>query len=98
MSRTAARTDGNHTEIVEALRKAGAFVQSMAAMGKGVPDVLVGYKGLWNVLEIKDGRKVTSKRKLTMDEVKWLMDVRNRAPVHVVESVEQALEVIKERA
>lgn len=42
--RRAARTDANQTAIVEALRKCGASVQSLAAVGKGVPDLLVGLR------------------------------------------------------
>ena len=37
------RIDDNQPEIVEALRKAGASVQSLASLGKGVPDILIGY-------------------------------------------------------
>lgn len=36
----AARVDGNHTEIVDALRRSGRLVLSLARMGEGVPDVL----------------------------------------------------------
>ena len=38
----AARVDQNHVEIVKALRDHGAFVVSLATVGKGVPDLLVG--------------------------------------------------------
>ena len=38
----AARVDDNHVAVVEALRKAGAMVQSLAAVGDGVPDLLIG--------------------------------------------------------
>ena len=43
--RRAARTDSNHEEIVKALRAVGATVQSLAGVGHGVPDLLVGYQG-----------------------------------------------------
>lgn len=39
--RRAARVDANHAEIVAALRDRGCLVQSLAALGHGVPDLLV---------------------------------------------------------
>ena len=41
----AAKIDANHEAVVLALRSAGATVQSLAGVGKGVPDLLVGYQG-----------------------------------------------------
>jgi hypothetical protein len=51
--RFAARVDANQSEIVDALRAAGRSVQSLSAMGKGVPDLLVGYRGTNYLLEVK---------------------------------------------
>jgi hypothetical protein len=45
-----------------ALRSAGATVQSLAGVGKGVPDLLVGFKGQTLLFEVKDGFKPPSKR------------------------------------
>ena len=67
--RRAAKIDANQTEIVKALRQVGASVQSLASTGKGCPDLLVGFRGVNWLLEIKDGQKVKSARKLTDD--KW---------------------------
>jgi hypothetical protein len=92
--RTNAKVDANHAEIVAALRAAGAQVQSLAAVGRGVPDVLVARHGVWFVLEIKDGAKSPSRRKLTEDELAWHEMFAPHAPVHVVETVEQALAAV----
>ena len=55
--RYAARVDANQTQIVSALRAAGAYVWII-----GLPvDLLVGYKGHTFLVEIKDG----SKKRLT---------------------------------
>ena len=55
--RHAARVDENQKTIVDALRKAGAFVWII-----GLPvDLLVGYKGHTFLVEIKS----TSKKRLT---------------------------------
>lgn len=40
--RRAARIDRNHAEIVRALRASGCTVESLARVGAGVPDLLVG--------------------------------------------------------
>jgi hypothetical protein len=87
--RRAARTDENQEQIVKALRAVGASVQSLAAVGHGVPDLLVGYQGKNILIEIKDGNKTPSKRKLTDDQVKW-HDNWNGGAVAVVESVDAA--------
>ena len=71
MSRLAARIDTNHVAVVAALRKAGATVQSLAGVGKGVPDLLVGIRWKTALLEVKDGAKVPSARRLTEDQLKW---------------------------
>lgn len=91
--RRAAKVDANQAEIVKALRQVGASVQSLASTGKGCPDLLVGIRGLNFLIEVKDGAKPESDRKLTPDQVVWHQTWRGR--VYVVESVEQALEVIR---
>lgn len=65
------KTDANHAEIVRALRNVGASVQSLASVGEGCPDLLVGYQGKNFCLEVKDGNLPPSKRKLTADESIW---------------------------
>ena len=56
--RRAAQVDGNHAEIVTALRSvAGVSVCSLAGLGDGVPDLLVGARGLSYLCEVKDGEK-----------------------------------------
>lgn len=91
--RRAAKVDANQTEIVKALRQVGASVQSLASTGQGCPDLLVGIRGTNYLIEVKDGQKVKSARKLTPDQVVWHESWRGR--VYVAESVEQALEIIK---
>lgn len=89
----AAKIDENQPEIVKALRNIGASVQSLAAVGTGVPDLLVGFRGTNFLLEIKDGKKPPSQRKLTEDQVKWHQAWMGK-PVCVVESTNDALKAI----
>ena len=91
--RIAAKTDANQTQVISALRAAGAKVQSLAAIGKGVPDLLCQYKGTFYLIEVKDGRKAPSQRRLTDDQVKWHEEWKS-AFLGVVESPDEALKFI----
>lgn len=66
--------DRNHGEIVAALRAVGCKVQSLAQIGGGVPDLLVGTpppRRVLVLLEVKDGDKPPSQKKLTPQETEW---------------------------
>jgi hypothetical protein len=91
MSRRAARVDANHSDIVDALRGAGCLVQSLAAMGKGVLDLLVMVPaGTLYLLEVKG-----DKGQLTPDQVEWLMKGWIRSThVRVVRTPEEALTAV----
>ena len=58
--RRAARNDANHATIVQALRKAGGL---WVPLGHPV-DGVAGFRGRWVLVEIKDGSKPPSKRRL----------------------------------
>ncbi len=92
-SRYAARADENQPLIVDALRKAGCFVQPLHAVGQGVPDLLVGKGAVTYLIEVKDGAKPPSRRVLTPVQRAWHDAWRGR-PVAIVETVEDALAVI----
>jgi len=87
--RTAARVDENQASIVLALRKLGASVISLAPLGKGVPDLLVGYRGQNHLVEVKDGNKSPSKQKLTTDQVVFHKTYRGK--IQIMRSVDDAL-------
>lgn len=88
--RRAAKVDANQDQIVSALRAAGVKVLSMAAMGKGVPDLLCFFHERLVMLEVKDGNKAPSARKLT-DDQKAFHEEWADAPLYVVESPWDAL-------
>ena len=91
--RRAARIDNNQAEIVDALRKAGATVQSLAAIGKGCPDLLVGCRGKNMLLEIKNENRPPSKQKLTPDELAW--HEAWRGSVAIVKNTNDALRALE---
>ena len=92
--RKAAKIDDNQKAIVNVLRQIGASVQSLAATGKGCPDLLVGYHGINYLMEVKDGDKVLSKQKLTIDQEHW--HSLWRGSVHIVKSVDEALKILQD--
>ena len=55
-------------------------MHSCASMGRGFPDLVVGIHGITDLVEVKDGSKPPSGRKLTPDQVtffdNWLGSVR----------------------
>lgn len=89
MARERARTDGNHTEIQRVVETVGASWQSLAAVGHGCPDALVGWRGRNHVWEIKNPDQPPSKQKLTKDEAAW--HERWGGQVEVIRTREDAL-------
>lgn len=87
--RRAAKKDRNHPEIVKALRGAGCKVLDLGAVGNGCPDLLVNRGPETRFLEVKDGKKPPSARKLTPDQVEFHREWEGR--VFVVTSVDEAL-------
>lgn len=93
--RYAARVDDNQSEIVKALQRIGVYVIDCSHVGAGFPDLLCAYRGQWTLLEIKDGAKPPSRRKLTPDQVIFHAEAMAKGcKVHVVESVDQALRLL----
>jgi len=90
--RTPRRIDANQNEIKRALIKAGCSVQSLASVGKGCPDLLVGRSGKNYLLEVKDGTKPLSQRALTLDEIDWHAAWSGNSDI--VHSVKQAFEAV----
>jgi Holliday junction resolvase len=92
--RRASRIDANQDQIVNVLRAYGATVQSLATVGNGCPDLLVGYQGKTLLMEIKDGNKMPSKKKLNDLQTNWHANWRGGA-LALVDSPESALRMIR---
>jgi len=90
--RRAARIDANQNNIVKALRAAGASVR-VITQGDGIPDLLLGYNGHTLLMELKDGDKPPSARKLTEAEKKFF-DEWKGGSLSIVNSVEEALAIL----
>lgn len=89
--RRAARRDLNEAEIVRGLRAAGAFVK--AINDAGTFDLLVFHNGQTILMEVKDGAKPPSARKLTTAEQKF-HDEWPGDNLYIVNSVAEALAIL----
>lgn len=90
--RRAAKTDANQAKIVDMLRLVGCSVLPLHAVGKGCPDLLVARNGDTFLMEVKDGDKPPSARRLTPDQVEFHASWRGR--IVTVKNEREALEAI----
>lgn len=97
--RRAARTDANHAAILAALRATGAYVVDCSHVGSGFPDALVFFRGQCIPVEVKDGAKPPSARKLTAQQMVFHAEAEARGvKVRVVKDEAEALAVVGARA
>ena len=67
--RRAARRDNGEQDIIKAMRAEGAYVKQIN--DEGLFDLLVSYRGETLLIEVKDGAKPPSARRLTDAEQKF---------------------------
>ena len=90
--RRAAKVDSTQPGIVDALKKAGATVQHLHAVGAGCPDLLAGFRGQNFLLEVKPDVGSPKARKLRKNQQEWHDGWKGH--VAVVETPGAALAVI----
>lgn len=90
--RRAARKDTNQSEIENALKKIGATYMDTSSVGRGFPDLVVGFRGRNYLIEVKDGEKCPSQRRLTKAQLKfhsyWQSDI------FVIKDISELLSVL----
>lgn len=91
----AKRIDNNQTLIVKALRDMGCSVLILSDIGKGCPDIMIGYRGKNYLVEIKNGKRPPSAQALTPAEI--LFFERWMGQVDIICCEEEAIEFIKIR-
>ena len=69
--RARGRTDGNQAEAVKYMRALGMSVEVASNIGGGFPDLIIGFRGVTCLVELKDGSKVASARVLTKAQEEW---------------------------
>ena len=86
-----ARIDKNHPEVVEAFRKLGASVLSLAPLGRGIPDLLVAIGGVTWLIEIK-----SKKGKENDQQLEWAENWKGaRAVVRDTQGVETVIKMMR---
>ena len=96
-SRAPSKVDGNQATIVKALRAIGCSVQSLAAVGDGCPDLLVGRNGSTWLLEVKNPEnrvKSDPRKDLTVEQIRWATEWKGRK-VAVVYTVDEAVAAVR---
>lgn len=90
--RRRARRDLTQNAIAQAITGLGGRVTDLSAVGGGVPDLLVSFRGRWLLVEAKSGKKVshrTKKHELTPAQVAW--HGQQLAPIAIVETPDEAI-------
>jgi Holliday junction resolvase len=91
--RRAAAADANQKDIVSALRAAGAMVIPCHAVGKGFPDLVVGFRGDTFLIEVKDPSQPKHRHELTPAQ-KLFHATWPGKPIAKVFTVEEALRAV----
>ncbi len=85
----ARKVDEHQALIMEALRTAGATVQSLHTVGHGCPDLLCGYHGMNILMEVK-----SEKGCLNSNQVVWHREWKGQKAV--VRTPEDAIAVLED--
>ena len=83
------KVDNNQLDIVKAFRSMGATVLNLSAVGKGCPDLLIGYKNISVLVEVK-----SKTGKFTEPQLKFMEQWKGGA-VNRIDSVDGAIRLIK---
>lgn len=86
-----ARADRNQPEVVKAFRSLGWKVAHTHMVGGGFPDIVCSKAGTTILVEIKDGLKPPSARKLTKDEADFHAEWEGA--LHIIESIDHVFEL-----
>lgn len=98
MTRRACRVDANHGAIRDALRAAGAGVIDGSKFSEGFSDLVCFWRGETILIEVKDGTKPPSARKLKpKQEIVHALALSHGVTIHVVTSIDEALAVLGAR-
>lgn len=90
----ASRIDENQPEIVAEFRKLGCSVECTHFYADGFPDILVGISGFNVLVEIKNGAKPPSQRKLTQFQGFWHLAWQGQ--VTIVKDIAEVRELVSQ--
>lgn len=87
--RLRAKKDSNHNAIADAFTRLGWSWWDTHQLGNGFVDGVAGRPGINVLVEIKDGSKPPSKRKLTPDEIDFHKTWRG--PILIIHSIDEII-------
>lgn len=90
MNKYAKKVDKNQLEIVNALKGMGASVLDLSTVGKGCPDLAVGYRGVTVLVEIKS----SDKAKFTEPQLRFMGEWKG-STVSRINDVQGAITLLK---
>lgn len=70
-------------------RELGAEVEHLHAAGRGIPDLLVAFRGVWFLVEVK-----TVDGSLSDSQVEWHEKFSRQAPIYVWRSCDDAVNTL----
>lgn len=71
----------------------GVKVEITSSLGNGFPDLVVGYRGVTHLWELKDGNKPKSAQKLTPDEQNWIARWTGKK-VNIITNIDDAIQAL----
>lgn len=83
------RVDANQNQIIHTFIALGASVLNLSTVGRGCPDLLIGYRGKSVLVEVK-----ALKGTFTDPQIKFMKEWRG-GPVSRIDSVDAAIRLIK---
>ena len=86
--------DANQPAITKALRQFGASVEPIHTLGKGIPDLLVGFRRRNLLFEVKNPEQPANKLVLTPDEYAFMESWAGQ--YDIVLTVDDAIRLVKE--
>lgn len=95
--RRAARVDACHPQVVRALRRLGYHVRSLAQLGDGLEDLLVGVhlpRPAWILVECKTPSN-TGRVTYRPDQLTWYTETRGM-PRLIVTSAQEAVMLVRQ--
>lgn len=89
----AKKVDANQSELVSQIRQIpGVSVAHTHTIGKGFPDLIIGWRGTNYLCEVKDGKKTASRKKLTLDEERFHQNWTGS--IHIIESIQDVCDML----
>jgi hypothetical protein len=88
-----AKKDANHNEVVEAFKALGADVLDTSNLGGGVPDLIIGCRNAWHLVDVKNPNTGYGRRGLNKRQKEWALAWKG-GPVYLISTVEEAADLV----